>query len=116
MKKSKKGGVPLTRKKRNSKTYKNAVIYNNEDFITIPQDEEVQYNANSRNEVISYMNKLKRYKDVIEDLNLRPFKKYTREPIVGKIVGSEFKKSLKDLKKTGLLSKGKTKRKKKKKR
>ncbi len=98
----------LTRSKTKNRLYRNAKIYYNSGFSRIPQDELMLYNQNDRNKINYYINTFKNDKDRVDELHLRPTKRFRKEPIVK--VGKEYLNDLKYWTKSGIVSKKNKKR------
>ena len=92
----------LTRSKTKNRLYRNAKIYYNNGFNRIPQDELMLYNQNDRNKINYYINTFKNDKDRVDELHLRPTKRFRKEPIVK--VGKEYLNDLKYWTKSGIVS------------
>lgn len=98
----------LTRSKTKNRLYRNAKIYYNSGFNRIPEDELMLYNQNDRNKINYYINTFKNDKDRVDELHLRPTKRFRKEPIVK--VGKEYLNDLKYWTKSGIVSKKNKKR------
>jgi hypothetical protein len=98
----------LTRSKTKNRLYRNAKIYYNSGFNRIPQDELMLYNENDRNKINYYINTFINDKDRVDELHLRPTKRFRKEPIVK--VGKEYLNDLKSWTKSGIVSKKNKKR------
>ena len=110
-------GSRITRSISNNSLYKNALIYFDEDSSDqfIPLDELILYIEEERIAINEILRNKQQFTDMVADLKLRPKRK--RDPIMGDIVGQEFRKGLNELESSGLLATtGSGKRKSKKKR
>ena len=98
----------LTRSEEKGLLYRNAKIYYNNGFNCIPEDELRQYNQNDRRYINYYINTFIDDKDRLDELHLRPTKRFRKEPIVK--VRKEYLKDLKYWEEIGLVAKGNKKR------
>ena len=90
-----------TRKNRN--LYNLAKIFYINLFDDIPQDEVVIFTPEEQIIVRSFINDLRQQEEENAILAARPFGRGTREPIMGKIVGEDYRLELKKFKETNRL-------------
>jgi len=68
-----------------------ARIYVEMDFTFIPIDEEGRFNDSDRIRLLRIINALWKEKEALAILSGTPFNKFAREPIVGRLVGRDYK-------------------------
>ena len=75
----------------NDKLLRLAEVYVEMGFTFIPFDEAVNFNDSDRTRLLRIMNALWEEKETIARIAGTPFNKFTREPVVGRLVGSDYK-------------------------
>lgn len=109
-------GSSITRSITNNPLYQNAVIYFDENSSEqfIPLDELISYTQVEQIAINEILTDKQKFTDMIAHLKLKPT--INRDPIIGTIVGQEYRKGIQDLISYGLLQRnGSGKRKSKKK-